>query len=286
MSTFALALIIAAAFCHAFWNLLTKQARGGSAFIWLFTVLGTVLYFPLALWVILTAKLPNFSQLMPIVLLSAALHSFYYFALNRGYRFGDLSLIYPLARGSAPLITITAAIILLGEPPTASAIGGGLLITCGVLMIAGNPFANRSERTRKSIFYALLCGCITAAYSVVDKVAVSSILVPPLLMDWATNAVRALILAPYAYKNFDAVKEQWQQHKKEAFGVAILSPLAYILVLTALSFSPVSYIAPAREVSILIGTILGARLLAEGNIKLRLTGAAIILIGLFTLALA
>lgn len=130
----------------------------------------------------------------------------------------------------------------------------------------------------------MLCGSAIAGYTVVDKVAVSTYLIPPLLMDWSTNLGRVILLTPYSLKNWDKVKEQWLTHKKEALGVAIFSPLAYILVLTAMVFSPVSYIAPAREISILIGAIAGAKLLSESNLTVRLAGAGTMLIGLIALS--
>ena len=124
-----------------------------------------------------------------------------------------------------------------------------------------------------------------AGYTLSDKLAVSTFLIPPLLLDWSANLGRVFLLTPYAFKNWDKVKDQWACHKIEAISVAILCPLAYILVLTAMVFSPVSYIAPAREISIVIGTAMGARLLSEGNIKIRVIGASAMVIGLGALSI-
>ena len=281
---FALFLVVIAAFCHAGWNLLAKKACGGTAFIWLFASLSAVLYFPLALWILIVDKpLIGSGQIM-IILGSAVLHSVYFVLLDKGYRFGDLSVIYPLARGTGPLLSIITAMTFLGENPTPAALAGAAFIGIGILVIAGNPFGQEETRTRQSILYALLCGVAIAGYTINDKLAVSMYLIPPLLMDWATNLGRVVLLTPYSVKNWAKVKEQWSIHKKEALGVAILSPLAYILVLTAMVFSPVSYIAPAREVSILIGAVLGAKLLSEKDFKIRLAGAGTMLIGLVALS--
>lgn len=285
MTSLALILVIIAAFCHASWNLLAKKACGGTAFIWIFASLSSLLYFPLAAWVLLTTS-PVFGIYpLALILASAILHSLYFILLDKGYRFGDLSVIYPLARGTGPLLSILIAVTLLGEQPTFFALAGALCIGLGILIIAGNPFSRRDAHARKSILYAIVCGTAIAGYTVVDKIAVSTCLLPPLLLDWCTNLGRVVLLTPYSLKNWDKVKEQWAINKKEAFGVAVLSPLAYILVLTAMVFSPVSYIAPAREISILIGAVLGAKLLSEGNVKIRLAGAATMLIGLFGLSI-
>lgn len=284
MTSFALLLIIIAAFSHAAWNLLAKKACGGTAFIWIFASLSAVLYFPLALWILLIEKPVIGSYQLWLIMGSAVLHSIYFILLDKGYRFGDLSVIYPLARGTGPLLSILTAIFLLGEHPTPIALAGALFIGIGIIVITGNPFSSKKSGARKSMLYALLCGSAIASYTVVDKVAVSTYLIPPLLMDWSTNLGRVILLTPYSLNNWDKVKEQWITHKKEALGVAILSPLAYILVLTAMVFSPVSYIAPAREISILIGAIAGAKLLSESNLKVRLAGAGTMLIGLIALS--
>jgi len=284
VTSFALLLVVIAAFCHAGWNLLAKKVCGGTAFIWIFASLSALLYFPLALWVLLVEKPIISTMHIALIIGSAILHSIYFILLDKGYRFGDLSVIYPLARGTGPLLSIVTAIFFLGEQPTPLALAGAVFIGLGILVITGNPFSHK-ESARKSIFYALLCGTAIAGYTVVDKIAVSTYILPPLLMDWSTNLGRVLLLTPYSIKNWTKVKEQWAAHKKEALGVAILSPLAYILVLTAMVFSPVSYIAPAREVSILIGAILGAKLLSESDFKIRLAGAGTMLIGLIALSI-
>ncbi|MDR3563226.1 MAG: DMT family transporter [Negativicutes bacterium] len=284
MTSFALLLVLTAAFAHASWNYLAKRACGGTAFIWLFAALSALLYCPLALWIIVVQR-PSIGMVqVGFILASSVLHSIYFILLDKGYRIGDLSVIYPLARGTGPLLSTTAAILLLGEQPTPIALAGAALIGIGIVAVTGNPLTMTATRSYKPLVFAVLCGTAIAAYTVLDKVAVSVLLIPPLLLDWATNLGRVLLLTPYALRNWDKVTAQWATNKKEALGVAILSPLAYILVLTAMVFSPVSYIAPAREISILIGTVMGAKLLAEGNVLIRFAGATVMMLGLVALA--
>jgi drug/metabolite transporter (DMT)-like permease len=281
----AIGLILVAAFAHATWNFLAKKASGGAAFIWLFAAISTLIYFPLALWIFFAeAPLLGYPQL-GFIAISSVLHSLYYILLDKGYRTGDLSLIYPLARGTGPMLSTIGAIIFLDEAPSTVALCGTLLIGLGIVIIAGNPLTLTKSIARKSIALSLLCGAMIAGYTLSDKLAVTSFLIPPLLLDWSTNLGRLLLLTPYALKNWNHVKSQWNSHKLEAISVAILCPLAYILVLSAMVFSPVSYIAPAREISILIGTAMGARLLSEGHIRIRCIGAIAILIGLGALSI-
>jgi drug/metabolite transporter (DMT)-like permease len=183
------------------------------------------------------------------------------------------------------VLSTIAAIVVLGEHPSAVALVGTVLIGLGIVIITGNPFKLAEPTARKPMIFAILCGTMIAGYTLSDKLAVSTFLIPPLLLDWSANLGRVFLLTPYAFKNWDKVKDQWASHKIEALSVAILCPLAYILVLTAMVFSPISYIAPAREISILIGTAMGARLLSEGNIKIRVIGASAMVIGLGALSI-
>ncbi len=285
MTGSAIVLILIAAFGHATWNYLAKKACGGTAFIWLFAALSALLYFPLALWIIVVQKPIIGWHQLGFILGSAILHSLYYILLDKGYRIGDLSIIYPLARGTGPMLSTIAAIVFLGEHPSAAALAGAVLIGLGIVVITGNPFNLAEPTARKPMIFAILCGTMIAGYTLSDKLAVSTFLIPPLLLDWSANLGRVFLLTPYAFKNWGEVKHQWAIHKIEAVSVAILCPLAYILVLTAMVFSPVSYIAPAREISILIGTVMGARLLSEGNIKIRIIGASAMVIGLGALSI-
>jgi drug/metabolite transporter (DMT)-like permease len=134
------------------------------------------------------------------------------------------------------------------------------------------------------VICAFLAGTATAAYTIFDKYAVSMYLISPILVQYFINIGRLAVLTPFALRDWDQIHRQWRQHRRQVIGVAILAPLSYILVLTALVFSPVSYVAPAREISILIGTFMGTRLLAEGHAVRRLIGAAVMMLGLTALA--
>ena len=138
----------------------------------------------------------------------------------------------------------------------------------------------------QAITFGLLTGLTIAGYTLWDKYAVSVLLIPPLLLDYGSNLGRMLLLVPFIRHRWSEVWAEWQTHRLEAMGVACLSPLAYILVLTALVFTPVSYVAPARELSTLIATLLGARLLNEGDLPRRLIAASLIVLGIVTLALS
>ena len=286
MTLFALVLVLAAAFFHATWNLLAKRAGdGGPTFVWLFNSLSLLIYAPLAVAVVAFQR----PQVGPVELLfmlgSGVLHLGYFLLLQRGYGVGDLSLVYPLARGTGPLIATAAAIAFFGERPTLLALSGVVLITVGVFLLAGQPGVIKGAGLNLGVAYGLLTGASIAAYTLWDKHAVSALLIPPLLQNWSATLVSVAALTPLALRRRGKVVAVWREYRSEVLGVALLTPLSYILVLTALISAPVSYVAPAREVSILIGTAMGARLLAEGDAKRRLFAAAAVVLGVVALAL-
>jgi drug/metabolite transporter (DMT)-like permease len=284
VSAFALGLVLAAAVIHATWNYLLKRSGGGTVFVWLFAVASALIYAPLAIGVVWWTQPPLTSMSFVLMAASAVIHTAYYMLLDRGYRSGDLSLVYPLARGSAPLITVVVAVLLLEERPSSLAVGGALLLAGGAVVLTGNFQALKASRSLPAVGFALLTGCMIASYTVVDKVAVAAFFVPPLLHDWATNLGRVVIMTPMALRQRAELRGVWRRRRKEVIAVAVLCPLSYILVLTAMVFTPVSYVAPAREISILVAAILGAHLLAEEHATRRLMGAAAMVAGIVCLA--
>ncbi len=285
MTHAALGLVLGAAFIHATWNLLAKRVGGGSAFIWLFGAISTCLYAPLAAGVIVVVR-PHIGVIQLVFIAgTAVLHLAYFLMLQSGYRAGDLSLVYPLARGTGPVLSTAAAIVLFGERPSPIAMAGTLLVGAGIFLLTGNPRNLGDTGARRAVAFAVLTGAIIASYTLWDKRAVSVLAIPPLLLDWGGNLGRVLLLTPAACARFDTVREVWRAHRREVILVAILTPMAYILVLTAMVFTPVSYVAPAREISILVGTAMGARLLAEGDAPRRLAAAGAMVVGLAALAI-
>lgn len=284
MTGAALGLVLVAAVLHATWNFLLKRAGGGNAFVWLFAALSTLLYAPLALGTVL-AKEPHLGfAAWAAMLASAAIHTAYYLLLDRGYRVGDLSLVYPLARGSGPLLTVAAAILLFGERPGPVAIGGAMLIGAGAFLLTGDPRRLRSRGAARAVGFALLTGTAIAGYTLVDKYAVGPLRVPPILQDWVAGFGRVLLLTPLALRSPGAVLRVWREQRGTVLGVAVLCPLSYILVLSAMAFTPVSFVAPAREISILVAALMGTQLLREGDAGRRLAAGGAMVLGVIALA--
>ena len=284
MTALALAFVLIAAFLHASWNLLAKRVAGGLAFIWLVAAVASVVYLPLSVGWILWLRPPLDSVSLLFILGSAILHLGYFFLLQRGYQVGDLSLVYPLARSTGPALSTLGAVCLLGERPTALAIGGIVFILFGVAVLTGGPRHIRGD-TRGAVLYGILTGSFIACYTLWDAWAVQRHQVPPLILDWGSNVGRALLLIPLVRYRRQEISRHWRLHRRPIVTIAVIATASYILVLTAMTFTPVSYVAPTREISILIGALMGRHLLDEAAGARRIVGAAIMVAGVVALAL-
>ena len=216
---------------------------------------------------------------------SALLHVAYFVFLDRGYRTGDLSVVYPLARASGPLLIIIVAILFLGERPAPVALAGALLIGVGAVLLSGNPLA-MFHTGGQGIGFALATGAMIAVYTVWDRQAVAAFLIPPVIYYWGTIVLRLAVTTPVSLRAWPLVTRLWREQRRAIIVVAVLSPLSYCLVLFAMKLAPLSYVAPAREISILIVALYGTRLLNEGDTTRRLTAALLMVAGLAAIALA
>jgi drug/metabolite transporter (DMT)-like permease len=287
LTALALGLVLFSAFLHASWNYLLKKSGGGAGLITAASAFSLVVYAPvvaIAVWL----RGYHFHPVHLVLMLgSGVIHTAYFLLLDRAYRSGgDLSIVYPLARATGPLLTIVFAIVALGEHPGPSAIAGAVLIGASAMVLTGNPFAMHRGDSRHAMGFALLTGFTIAGYTVWDKASVAGWLVPPLLYDWGCNAFRVSVLVPWTRSRAPGTIERaWRERRGTVVAIAIMSPLAYILVLTAMVFTPVSLVAPAREVSILFAALMGAHLLREGDLARRLVAAAGMVLGVSGLAL-
>lgn len=287
MTALALGLVLSSAFIHASWNFLLKRSGGGAGLITATNLVSLAVYLPVA------AAVVHYSsyQFQPVHLVlmagSGLVHTAYFLMLDRAYRSGgDLSVVYPLARATGPLLTILVAIAAFGERPSAIALGGAVLIGISALMLTGNPFQWRRIEARRAIGFALATGGTIAVYTLWDKQSVARFLIAPLVYDWGCNFFRCLVLVPLTHRRAPgAVARAWREQRGAAIAIGVLSPLAYILVLTAMVFTPVSLVAPAREVSILFAALMGAHLLREGDVMRRAIAAIGMVLGVSGLAL-
>ena len=282
MTLFGLALVLAATFCHAIWNFQLKRLEGGPELVWLFSAISTLLYLPVIMVYFWLAR-PTFdATALGFIAGSTLLHMAYFLLLQQGYRRGDLSLVYLTARATGPLLSVAFAIVVLGEAASGLTLLGGAIIVGGVLFLTGGIRRVDADGAR-SLAFGLGAGSFIAAYTVWDAYAVAALAISPLVMDFASMVSRSVLLAPVAHLRRPAVREHWRRHRGAVLTIALFNPLAYILVLYALSFTPVVYVAPARELSVVVTVLLGSILLGEGQLGRRLRWAAVILVGMIVL---
>ena len=284
MSFIALILVIFSTLCHAYWNLILKRTTGGIHFIWLFTVITIVLYIPFVIM-----ELDGFYEMMNdkvfiVCIGSMIFHLMYFLFLDKAYEFGELSIIYPVARGIAPVITIIIAITFLNEKMTGAQIVSVGLIMFGTFILSG--FSYKSGKAMStSLVYAVACGIMVASYTVIDKVAVANYNISPFILDFINNVGRAVVLVPLVSKDIAQLEYVRKVYLKEAAIIAVLSPLSYVLILFAMKNAPVSLISPLRQFSIVIGATLGIKLLCESKEYIKLAGILITLFGVVWLSL-
>jgi drug/metabolite transporter (DMT)-like permease len=281
MSAAAFALVAAAAVAHAAWNVFAKGARGGLPFVWLAGVCATVVYaLPAAVQLAVGERSLTWAG-VAFMAGSGCLHSVYFTTLQRAYGEGDLSVVYPLARGTGPALSVLGAVVLFGERPGPVALAGAVLVVAGVLSLS----AGRGRATRPAVLFALVTGLAIAAYALWDAHAVRALAQPALAYYWGSELTRALVLAGPALRNREGLRTALAHDRRAIVAVGVLSPLAYILVLVALTLAPVAVVAPGREASIVIASLIGSQVLGEGEPVRRAAAAVVILAGIAGLAL-
>ena len=289
----ALAMFLLAGLIHASWNIAAKKAGGDARFAAFSGLVMMVFWAPLGLW-LGVQQIPGWGRTeWLLVAASAVCHSAYYVILLRGYRKADLTVVYPLARGSGPLLASMAAVILLGEQLSTLGVLGIGAVVAGVFLIAGGPGLWRSPhdaaqrlRVRKGMAYGVASGAFIASYTVVDGYAVKVLLMSPILVDYVGNLLRLGVLLPAVLRDVPTARRLWSTQWRYAAYVGIVSPVAYVLVLYAMQVAPLSHVAPAREVSMLFAALIGGHLLGEGDRAVRLLGAGFIAAGVMALALS
>jgi drug/metabolite transporter (DMT)-like permease len=289
MNGTALVIVLAFAFLHAGWNYLLKKSDRKIVFIWWFLLISVIIYIPI---------LPYFLPKIPIppegwfcVFASGLIHGVYFGCMGGAYQRGDLSLVYPLARGSGPLFVPLLAVILLGEEIALLGGIGILFIIVGIYCVHLRTFSRSAflepfRALRGGAFlWALFTGLAIALYSLVDKVGVG--LVYPPVYICVIMLITWLAITPWVLiRERHGLKSEWQRHKGAIVAVGFFSGFTYLMILFALTMSKVSYVAAVREVSIVLSAYFGIVYLGEKHGRQKLIGAALITLGVVAIGLS
>lgn len=290
MTGLALIFVVLSAFSHVSWNLLLKRSANREVFSWWMLASSIVILLPLGIVLVLVYPITLLGW--SFVLGTVGFHVLYYLLLAKGYSGADLSVVYPIARGMGPALVPVLGVLILKETISPMAIAGILMVIAGIYAvywwgrvahIFRDPFQFLKER---GVRFAVLTGLTIGGYSIWDKVGVSH--VNPFLYMYLLNVGTVLILAPYMVKfhGRTAINSEWKTGAVSIVAAGLLDFLAYGLILTALTFSRVSYVAPAREVGIVVAVFVGTLVLKESFGIGRLLGSGMIVAGLALIALA
>ncbi len=285
MSPEALALVLTAAVLHALWNFAAKGVTEDRLlFVWLYATASAVLWLPVAIvWLLATGQRPGWVWLGAAAL-SALMHIAYQLTLQRGYAEADLNLVYPLARGVGPLLTFVVAVAVLGERPGVWGTVGVVLVVAGVLLISW-PRGTIRGSTWPGVVWGCATGITIAAYTLWDSHTVTDLGVPPLPYFVLGLLCQVPVLTLLAGSRVREARRAWPTLARPVLVVALLSPLAYLLVLRAMQLAPVALVAAARESSIVVGALLGWLALGEERPVHRLLGSAVVAAGIAAIVL-
>lgn len=281
-------LVVLASFIHASWNLLAKRAASaGPAFILAYSIIACIAYAPWVVWLLARGGLGWRWIELGFVLLSGLIHLGYSLCLQHGYRVADLSVVYPVARGTGPMLSSIGAFLILGETPTGMGLLGLALVVAGILLIAtqGRLAAFTRPGGQAGVRWGVTTGGLIASYTVVDAYAVKALGIAPVVLDWFTNLLRVFLLLPVVLADRRRAIAAMRGHWRTAIGVGVLQPLSYILVLAALtSGAPLSLVAPMREMSMMVGALMGMLILRETVGPWRLAGCGVLVAGVILLS--
>lgn len=289
MNGTALAIVLASAFLHAGWNYLLKKSDRKIVFIWWFLLLFAIIYFPMLLYFLPGTSIPPAGW--SCIVASGLIHGAYFWFMGGAYQRGDLSLVYPLARGSGPLLVPMLAVALLGEEIAPLGGIGILFIIGGVYCVHLRSFTNtaflepfRALRGGASL-WALFTGLAIAFYSLVDKVGVG--LVDPPVYIYIMMLITWLTITPWVLiRERHGLKAEWRRRKGAIVVVGFLCGFTYLMVLFALTMSKVSYVAAVREVSIVLSAYFGIVSLREKHGRQKLLGAVLITLGVIAIGVS
>lgn len=279
----AIALVVTAALAHSLWNLWLKSSRWSLVHWFWAVIVGVTIYSPM-LVVYPVAAVPPAAWGMLAV--SGLFQAAYCVALTAAYEAGELSLVYPIVRGTAPIMVAVLGVLVLGETVPALGVAGIGLVVAGLFAThLGEPRAWKAVARSRASGLAVLAGLTIVGYSVIDKRAVG--LVPPPLYICLVHIVCAAALAVFLLVRGRGLGlAPGLRDRLSVVGVGAVSFSAYLLVLFAMRLAPVSYVVAAREIGVVFAAILSVTVLGERLAPARVAGALAVFLGLAALALS
>jgi drug/metabolite transporter (DMT)-like permease len=286
MSPANLALILVSAVVHVVAHVALKRARDRTSFIWWMLVWGLLLFAP-----VLLLTRPIIPPLVWAILAASAIFEVLYFvSLARAYRLGDLSLVYPLARGTAPLFLLLWTTLFLADHITLAGAGGIALIAAGLYVInlprLGAWLAPLRSLARPAPRAALFAGVCISLYTFVDRAGVQHL--DPLVYTYLVILLTLLLFTPLALRQvgWHGLRHELASSRLGSVLAGFTTQAAYAIVLyTIRAGTPASYAGAVREVSVVLSAVIGVVFLHEAGSRVRVLGAVCVVAGVGLIAL-
>jgi drug/metabolite transporter (DMT)-like permease len=266
--------VLAAAACHAGWNALLKLNLEPALATALVAMASGLVAVPL----VLVAGLPD-AAAWPYVAASVVVHIGYYLALAEAYRHGDLGHVYPIARGSAPLVTAVIAAALLGETPGPFGWAGIAVLAAGILLLAVRGGRSARRPDTGAVGFALLTSASITAYTLVDGIGARAAGSAAAYAAWLFLASGAVMTIYGFWRVGPSLGRHLAANWPTALGGAALSTAAYAIAIWAMTIAPIALVAALRETSVLFATLLSTLLLREPWLAARIAATLMVLAG-------
>lgn len=279
MSIFIFFVVLFAAFLHALWNAIVKGA-GDRTLVLGLVALGHVVP---GIALVMLAPAPS-AAAIPYIIASTMIHWGYYYLLNIAYRSGDLSIVYPVARGAAPILIALGAWIWVDEALPPIAWLGIVAVSFGILLLARGAFSSHGAHgARGGLVAAIGVAVIIASYSIVDGVGVRVAGSPVGYIGWLFVAEGFVVLYVFATR-WARLRAMTPRARMVGFAGGVVSALAYGLVLLAKTEAPLGIVSALRETSVIFAALIGIYWFSEGPRRSRLTAALIVGAGIAAIA--
>jgi len=280
LTTFVFLAVLFAALCHAGWNALIKIGLDP---------LSTTALIAVGSAVVAVVCLPFFGMpataAWPWLIASGIIHLAYFAALIESYRTGDLGQVYPIARGSAPLMTAGAGVVFVGEHLSFASWSGIVALAAGVLLLSARGGRDLETLDRRAIGFAFATALTICAYSIVDGIGARVSLNPQSYVMWVFIA-NATLLVPYAFwRDGRDVAAAMQRFWLRGLAGGVLSAVSYGIALWAMTLAPIAIVASLRETSVLFGAVIAVVVLKEPLRAARMGAALLIVAGLVLIRL-
>lgn len=277
MSLTAFLLVILAAFLHALWNFTAKKASGNLYVVFIGLLMACVVFLPFFL---IYFSLDHLTNAIFFILATGILHAVYFFLLCKAYKHEDISVVYPVARGSGVAGTALVAYFFLQESISPLGIAGILFVSFGAILI-GLKF-NQKKDQFNGMLYAFSVGLTIISFVIVDKIAVGKI--NPALYIYSMAFGTTFFLIPFVIsgKRHEFI-QAWKKLKLYSFIIGVGSMGTYLIILFVFQMANVSYVVATRELSVVIGSFLGIKFLKEPFSIKKIIGIAFIVLGMITI---